>query len=83
MSERGKRASSSEMRFNVSESCDDGAYDILLGLTMFFDSLKKRLTIVNFNIVHFVISTQRQSLLRLSTILNFISNSFVQHFESS
>lgn len=49
MSERGKRASSSEMRFNVSESCDDGAYDILLGLTMFFDSLKKRLTIVNFN----------------------------------
>lgn len=25
MSERGKRASSSEMRFNVSESCDDGA----------------------------------------------------------
>lgn len=38
MSERGKRASSSEMRFNVSESCDDGAYDILLGLTMFFDS---------------------------------------------
>lgn len=28
MSERGKRASSSEMRFNVSESCDDGAYDI-------------------------------------------------------
>lgn len=83
MSERGKRASSSEMRFNVSESCDDGAYDILLGLTMFFDSLKKRLTIVNFNIVHFVISTRRQSLLRLSTILNFISNSFVQHFEPS
>lgn len=48
MSERGKRASSSEMRFNVSESCN-GVHDILLGLTMLFDVSKNGWSSLNFN----------------------------------